>query len=253
MNHDFILSANYLWETNSLIFLLSDVTPFRQLEQVKRDIVANASHELRTPLVSIKGYTELLAERITGEDKKIVQILERNINRLSSLVNDILVLSHLEKTADLDLGLTNVSQILDNVCLLYKLRLKEKSLVLHKNYEPGIIAQIDAFRFEQLVNNLLDNAIKYTLEGSITLSLSRCENELVFECCDTGVGIPENLIPRVFERFYTVDKSRSRKLGGTGLGLSIVKHIVNLHQGKISLNSDFGKGSCFKVTLPATR
>lgn len=252
-NKEFIISGTYLWETNSLIFLMNDITAFKQLEQVKRDIVANASHELRTPLVSIKGYTELLSERLKGDDQRIVKILQRNINRLSSLVNDILILSHLEKISKADLALTNVSQLMDNICLLYKLRLEEKNLHLVKDYQAGIMAYIDAYRFEQMVNNLLDNAVKYTKEGSITLSVSLVDNELIFECSDTGIGIPEDLISRVFERFFVVDKSRSRKLGGTGLGLSIVKHIVNLHQGKIRLESTIGKGSRFIVRLPADR
>lgn len=251
LNHDFILSCTYMWETNSVLYLMNDVTAFKQLEQVKRDIVANASHELRTPLASIKGYTEMLEDMVNGEEKQIVGILQRNINRLSSLLDDILVLSHLEEITSLDLALTDVSKLLDNVCLLYKLRLKDKGLTLIRDFEDNIMAYLDAYRFEQLVNNLLDNAIKYTPQGSITLSLHRNNGHLVFVCCDTGVGIPRKLQERIFERFFVVDKSRSRKMGGTGLGLSIVKHIVNLHQGKIELQSEQGKGCCFKVTLPA--
>ncbi|MCF7913128.1 MAG: HAMP domain-containing protein [Candidatus Cloacimonetes bacterium] len=248
--HIFHLSIYFPQDNGSIIILLHDITPVRQLEKVKRDFVINASHELRTPLASIKGYTELLKTSIQPENEKILQAIERNNLRLTFIVNDILSLASLEDISSLDLELTNISQILDNSCTLFQTRLSDKNLTLTKNYQPDIYASVDSFRFEQLVNNLVDNAIKYTSQGEITLSLSTRNNQLLFECSDTGIGISENLLTRIFERFFVVDKSRSRKSGGTGLGLSIVKHIVQLHNGNISVNSNIDGGTTFKISIP---
>ncbi|MCF7920975.1 MAG: HAMP domain-containing protein [Candidatus Cloacimonetes bacterium] len=250
MEHDFLMSVSYLTETDLIIFLLHDITPLRELEKVKRDFVINASHELRTPLASIKGYTELLRESIIPENRNLLEIIERNIFRLSFLVNDILTLASLEDISQLDRENTNVSQLLDSACLLFQPKLEVKGLKLEKNYDVNITAKIDPFRFEQLVNNLIDNAIKYTQSGKISLLLKLEKRNLIFECRDTGIGIPADALSRIFERFFVVDKSRSRKSGGTGLGLSIVKHIVQLHLGTISVKSSPGEGSIFHVEIP---
>jgi two-component system, OmpR family, phosphate regulon sensor histidine kinase PhoR len=249
-NRVFHMSVYIPQSNGNIIVLMHEITVVRELEKVKRDFVINASHELRTPLASIKGYTELLKSSILPENESILQAIERNNLRLTSIVNDILSLASLEDISSLDLELTNISLILDNACVLFKARLKENGLKLEQNYEPAIYAIVDIFRFEQMVNNLIDNAIKYTLSGKITLSLFIQDDQLVFECSDTGIGIPENLLSRIFERFYVVDKSRSRKSGGTGLGLSIVKHIVQLHNGEISVRSILEAGTSFRISIP---
>lgn len=249
-NHDFSLSVNYLEESGLIIFLMHDITPLRKLEKVKKDFVTNASHELRTPIASIKGYSELLRESISDDNRSILNIIERNVSRLSFLVNDILSLASLENISKVDLEKTNVSQLLDNCCLLFKPKLAEKEIVIEKHYKEKVYADVDPFRFEQVINNLIDNAIKYTQAGKITLSAHIEGARLIFECCDTGIGISEEDQERLFERFFVTDKSRSRKSGGTGLGLSIVKHIINLHKGEISVNSKLGFGSCFHISIP---
>ncbi len=243
------MSIYFPQDNGSIIILLHDITPIRQLEKVKRDFVINASHELRTPLASIKGYTELLEGNLSEENENILKAIERNNQRLTFIVNDILSLASLEDISSLDRELANVSALLDNSCNIFQSRIHDKGLVLKRNYDPNIYASIDIFRFEQMVNNLIDNSIKYTTEGMIKLSLAVENDLLIFECADTGIGIPENSLSRIFERFFVVDKSRSRKSGGTGLGLSIVKHIVQLHNGDISVNSIPGSGTSFKISI----
>jgi len=230
--------------------MLHDITPFKELEKMKRDFVTNASHELRTPVAAIKGYTEILKEGVAPEYQNLLEIIEKNLTRLTFLVNDILSLASLEEITQLDREETDVTQLLNNTCLLFQPKMDEKGLTLERVYDENIIAYIDPFRFEQLVNNLIDNAIKYTQSGKIVLTMKKENRNLIFECCDTGIGIPEAALNRLFERFFVVDKSRSRKSGGTGLGLSIVKHIAQLHQGTISVKSKPGEGSCFHVELP---
>lgn len=244
------MSIYFPQDNGSIIILLHDITPIRQLEKVKRDFVINASHELRTPLASIKGYTELLRGSLSEENENILQAIERNNQRLTFIVNDILSLASLEDISSLDKELANVSALLDNSCNIFQRRLEAKKLKIKKNYNPDVYALIDIYRFEQMVNNLIDNAVKYTTQGQITLSLSVENNQLIFECTDTGLGIPENYFSRIFERFFVVDKSRSRKSGGTGLGLSIVKHIVQLHNGDISVKSVVNSGTSFRISIP---
>ena len=244
------MSIYFPQENGSIIILLHDITPIRQLEKVKRDFVINASHELRTPLASIKGYTELLQGNLSPENENILQAIERNNQRLTFIVNDILSLASLEEISSLDRELANVSALLDNSSNIFKSRIEAKNLILNRDYDPNIYASIDLYRFEQMVNNLIDNAIKYTAQGVITLSLVVENNQLIFTCADTGLGIPENFLSRIFERFFVVDKSRSRKSGGTGLGLSIVKHIVQLYNGEISVKSILNSGTSFKISIP---
>ncbi|MCF7859094.1 MAG: HAMP domain-containing protein [Candidatus Cloacimonetes bacterium] len=244
------MSIYFHQENGSMIILLHDISPLRQLEKVKRDFVINASHELRTPLASIKGYTELLKRNVSPENENILEAIERNNQRLTFIVNDILSLASLEDISSLDREKANVSTLLDNAANIFKTRLEAKNLKLKKNYLPNVYALIDIFRFEQIVNNLIDNALKYTSQGSITLSLVIENKNLVFECKDTGIGIPENSLSRIFERFFVINKSHSRKSGGTGLGLSIVKHVVQLYGGEISVKSVLNSGSSFKISIP---
>jgi len=236
-----------------IVSIFHDMTEMKDIEKIKRDFVINVSHELRTPLTAIKGYTETLRKEVdTGPAKKYLEIVERNTNRLINIVNDLLLFSSLEEKPTLELEEIELSGFLGNVIKIFDQKLKDKRLPLAVDVKENIpTIKADAFKLEQMLVNLLDNAIKYTDHGEIAISASVRENRVQIQVRDTGIGIPKENIPRVFERFYVVDKSRSRKSGGTGLGLSIVKHIVLLHKGTINIESTLGSGTSVTVTLPA--
>jgi two-component system phosphate regulon sensor histidine kinase PhoR len=235
-----------------IVSIFHDITEIKDIEKIKKDFVINVSHELRTPLTAIKGYAETLRKEVdTSPGKKYLEIVERNTNRLINIVNDLLLLSSLEEKAVLELEDIDLRGFLENVIRIFDQRLKDKQLSLVidvKENLPPIKA--DLFKLEQMLVNLLDNAVKYTDRGEITVSVDVHDKRVRIQVRDTGIGIPKDDIPRIFERFYVVDKSRSRKSGGTGLGLSIVKHIVLLHNGTIGIESALGKGTSVTVTLP---
>ncbi len=247
-----LCSVTYIQAKNEIIFLFSDITEIKNLERIKRDIVANVSHELRTPLTAIKGYIETLDEEIETEGKYYLDVIKRHTDRLINIVNDLLVLSELERTSTkLELSEVNLSEVCSTVLKLFEQRVKEKNIKVECNIEADLpVVQLDLFKIEQALINLIDNSIKYTNEGEIKIEIKREEDNILIVVKDTGIGIPPEHQERIFERFYTVDKSRSRKPGGTGLGLSIVKHIVKLHNGEIFLKSTPNKGTRFTIQLP---
>ncbi len=246
-----------------VIVVMFDITDFKRLEKIKADFIANVSHELRTPLTAIKGYTETLEEEAyeSPEDQKhFVRIIKRHTDRLINLVSDLLVLSEVESRDSLskentanDFEEINVSELIKTS--LDALRSKAQEKGIEVSFRAGTeVCRLKANRFllEQMFINLIDNAVKYTPEnGKIEVRISRDNSHILTEITDNGIGIPKEHLPRIFERFYRVDKTRSRNLGGTGLGLSIVKHIVIMHGGRIEVQSEEGKGSKFSVTLPA--
>ncbi|MGZ6230235.1 MAG: ATP-binding protein [Syntrophales bacterium] len=248
----FMCSVTPLKGGKEIVSIFHDVTEIKEIEKIKKDLVINASHELRTPLTAIKGYTETLQKEVdTAPGKKYLEIVERNTNRLINIVNDLLLLSSLEEKATLELEDIDLGGFLEDVIRIFDQRLKDKQLSLVidvKENLPSIKA--DLFKLEQLLVNLLDNAIKYTDRGEIAISVDIQDKNVRIQVRDTGIGIPRNDIPHVFERFYVVDKSRSRKFGGTGLGLSIVKHIVLLHHGTINIESGLGQGTSVTVMFP---
>ena len=235
------------------VVLLHDITQMKQIEKIKKDLVVNVSHELRTPLTAIKGFTETLLDDADEKHREYLNIILRHTDRLINIVSDLLNLSELEeraytlKTEDVDL-----MALIDKVMILFEQRANQKNLELkiERPAEPAVI-QGDSFRLEQLLSNLIDNAVKYTEKGTITLSLEKKPGKIVIRIADTGIGIAKEHVPRIFERFYVADKSRSRNLGGTGLGLAIVKHIAQLHGGDVSVESSPYGGTTFTVTLPA--
>ncbi len=248
----FMCSVTPLEGGEGVVSIFHDITEIKNVEKIKKDFVINVSHELRTPLAAIKGYTETLRDEAdAGPSKKYVEIIERNTDRLINIVNDLLLLSSLEEKPALELEDIDLEDFLEDVIKIFDRRLKDKelSLVLHVNENLPTI-KADLFKLEQMLINLLDNAVKYTDRGKITVSLDVQDKRVRIRVADTGIGIPKDDIPRIFERFYVVDKSRSRKYGGTGLGLSIVKHIVLLHHGAIDIESDLGKGTKVTVTIP---
>ena len=247
----FLCSTSHSEFSRETVFILYDITEFRQLEAIKKDFVLNVSHELRTPLTSIKGYLETFEDDLDEKNKSYVEIIKRNTERLIHIVNDLLTLSRLEHDNSLETEAIRVNDFLDNISHIFAHRINEKGLKLViKQNNPESEIRADVYKLEQVFINLIDNAIKYTDEGKITISTSNDKSNLIFKITDNGSGIAEEHLPRLFERFYVVDKSRSRRMGGTGLGLSIVKHIINLHNGIIEVESEIGEGTTFIIKLP---
>lgn len=237
------------------VLVFYDITSLRRLENVRKDFVANVSHELKTPLTAIKGYTETLLSGALHDEAnaiKFLKIIDQHANRLNQIVHDLLDLSKLESNQfSLRLEEIDLPDFLEdlNVTFEKSLILKKIELVVQCENVKLVFADPNALR--QILSNLLDNAIKYSQEGGkIFLKVFEKEKDVVFSVKDTGPGIPPEHLPRIFERFYRVDASRSRQMGGTGLGLSIVKHLVQLQGGEISATSEFGKGSEFTFTIP---
>jgi two-component system phosphate regulon sensor histidine kinase PhoR len=248
----FMCSVTPLQGGDGIVSTFYDITEIKNTEKIKKDFVINVSHELRTPLTAIKGYAETLRKEVgTAPGNRYLEIVERNTERLINIVTDLLLLSGLEEKTALELEDIDLGGLLENVIRIFDQRLKDKQLSLvidaQENLPP---IKADLFKLEQMLVNLLDNAVKYTDRGKITVSLDVQDKRVRIRVRDTGIGIPKEDIPRIFERFYVVDKSRSRKSGGTGLGLSIVKHIVLLHHGTIDIESALGKGTSVTVTLP---
>ncbi|OPY68294.1 MAG: Alkaline phosphatase synthesis sensor protein PhoR [Syntrophorhabdaceae bacterium PtaU1.Bin034] len=249
----YLCSVTFTRPHGEIIAVFHDITEIKNVERVKKDFIVNVSHELRTPLTAIKGFAETLLDMVDDPSRKYVEIIERNANRLANIVNDLLLLSNLEEKGTVDREAVDFRRLIDQTVKLFEQRVKEKDLSLVVNVRDGTPpVKVDPFKIEQLLINLLDNAVKYTEQGEIIEVRADVEGRsLVLRVRDTGIGIPREDIPRIFERFYVVDKSRSRKSGGTGLGLSIVKHIVLLHGGTIEVDSAQGEGTMFTVRLPA--
>lgn len=236
-----------------VLLLLEDVTQMKKLETIRSDFVSNVTHELKTPLTSIRGFIDTLKEGAiedTATAKRFLDIIDIEAERLYTLIQDILILSEIEQKKDYEVVACNVDP-----CVRSVVELLESSLSgnIRLTYEsPAYLRPYycNPDRMKQLIINLLDNAVKYTEEGTVTIRTEELDNKLVITVADTGLGIEQEHLPRIFERFYRVDKSRSRKKGGTGLGLSIVKHIVELYGGNILVESELGKGTTFEIRLP---
>jgi two-component system phosphate regulon sensor histidine kinase PhoR len=237
------------------LVLVHDVTRLKVLERARQEFVANVSHELRTPLSLIKGYVETLLDGAKDNPEvasKFLQTIDRNAERLRLLIDDLLTISELESgRIKLEWQDVNLRQAVEKVLSDLKARADAKSVTLI-NQVPDLPVRADTRRLEQVLCNLLDNAIKYGhAQGCITVGARPIDNGLAEVCVkDTGPGIPPAALERVFERFYRVDKARSREQGGTGLGLSIVKHIVQSHGGRAWATSELGCGASFFFTLP---
>jgi two-component system phosphate regulon sensor histidine kinase PhoR len=239
----------------AIAIVLHDVTELRRLERVRQDFVANVSHELRTPLTSIKGFIETLLQGAMDDpdhNRRFLRFVEEDVNRLARLTDDLLVLSTVESIGKpTSIQAVDVPTFVHDVveALHPQIQAKQLTVVAAPSSLPA--AKGDPDQIRQVVWNLLDNAVKYNVEGGrIDVSYVVHPSCLRTHVSDTGIGIPPDELPRVFERFYRVDKARSRALGGTGLGLSIVKHIVEAHGGEVSVASEPGRGSTFGFTLP---
>ncbi|MCK4384779.1 MAG: HAMP domain-containing protein [candidate division Zixibacteria bacterium] len=250
-------------QDKKIIVVLHDITKIKRLERVKADFVANVSHELRTPLTSIKGFVETLQDGAISDPEqsaRFLSIISGHTDRMNKIISDLLQLSQIEsKEFELKIEPFSLKELIEEVVYTLKRSADEKSQSLEVNFysaegsasggkEQKVLG--DKYRINQALTNLLDNAIKYTPEKGTIKIQTQDKDELVeIAVIDNGIGIPQNDLPRIFERFYTVDKGRSRELGGTGLGLSIVKHIIEAHGGKVYVESELGKGSSFSFTL----
>lgn len=242
-------------ETLNFIVLLYDITEIRRLEKVRTDFVANVSHELRTPITALKGFSETLLDGAMHDEEVLVEFLEiinNEAGRLDAMVNDILQLSKLEQR--------QVSGVKDKIIvndtvhdvlriLSQKISLKDIHVTIKSKKDVEI--EINPDHLKQIIINLVSNAVAYTPEkGKVTIEVGTSGNELKLTISDTGIGIPDDQLNRIFERFYRVDKGRSRNVGGTGLGLSIVKWLVENNEGRIQVESEIDQGTTFTVWLP---
>ncbi len=232
-----------------------DVTNIRKLEDVRKDFVANVSHELKTPLTCIRGYAETLRSGALGDEpaaRRFVEKIETNAAQLQNLVEDILKLSQIESgRLEFSASPTALKPVAMTLCEEFADMARGKKIALKNRVEGDPVAKADPQAFRQILSNLVENAIKYTPEGGeVTVAAETRDGFCRFTVTDTGIGIPEADLPRVFERFYRVDKARSRQMEGTGLGLAIVKHLVQAHGGEVGVKSEVGKGSEFWFTIP---
>lgn len=239
------------------MIVVEDITQIKRLENMRSEFVSNVSHELKTPLTSILGFVDTLKSGALADKEKatrFLDIISSESERLNRLINDILLLSEIESAnKEPEAAQVNLRDVMDEVVHMLQMRIEGKPVNLTFNCDPKLNMIINRDRIKQLMINLTDNAIKYTEKGSVTLTAVREDNSVVLVVADTGIGISDVHKARLFERFYRVDKARSRKVGGTGLGLSIVKHIVNQYRGEIFVESEVGKGTRFTVRLPLTR
>ena len=249
----FLCSATFMHLKEEIVIIFHDITGIKRLEKIKTDFVLNVSHELRTPLTSIKGFIDTIDEKtLSEENSRYLEIIRRNTERLINVVSDLLALSELEeKNVILELEPVDMPALIKNTLKIFENQINTKGFSIEIR-SPDDLPPVmgDPFRLEQVFINLFDNAIKYTDAGGITVTFEPRGKDVIISMTDTGPGIPPEHVSRIFERFYVVDKSRSKKLGGTGLGLSIVKHIINLHNGKINVESTVGQGTRFTIILP---
>jgi len=237
------------------IVFIQDITKVRKLEQLRTEFVSNVTHELKTPITSIRGFIETLKNGAINNQEvagRFLDIIDIEAERLHALIEDILQLSEIEsKQIDTDIEDLNLADLVRDVFAVVQPLADEKGISLHYFAKEELFFKANKNRMKQLLLNLVDNGIKYNIpKGSVSISAYRERAKLVLSVKDTGIGIPAEHSTRIFERFYRVDKGRTRDKGGTGLGLSIVKHIVNLYNGDIKVNTEVDKGTEFIIQLP---
>jgi len=242
---------------SGILVVLNDVTHLRKLENMRKDFAANVSHEIKTPLTAIKGFVETLRTGGKAEPKeteRFLTIIDKHVNRLTAIIEDLMKLSKIEQQdekSDIHLEESSVKSVISSAIQTCREKAKAKRITIDLVCPEDISFQCDSRLMTQAMVNLLDNAINYSNEKSdIKISASLTNDEITIRFQDHGIGIPKENLSRLFERFYRVDKARSRELGGTGLGLAIVKHIAQAHGGRVSVDSILGKGSTFSLHLP---
>jgi two-component system phosphate regulon sensor histidine kinase PhoR len=239
-----------------VVVLFHDITALKRADEMRRDFVANVSHELRTPLSILRGYIETMLDdpkMPRGETARILEVMEQHSKRLGLLANDLLTLAQMESgSSSLQSNEIDLLRFLSDLVRDWRKKISAKGLeVVVDVSDDCSTIRADEERLREVYDNLLDNAVKYSDErGEIRLGAERRDGEIALSVSDSGVGISAEDLPRIFERFYRADKARSRQLGGTGLGLSIVKHIAQLHGGRVEADSKLGKGTTIRVILP---
>lgn len=241
---------------SGVLLVLQDVSAIRRLERMRSEFVANVSHELKTPIAAVKGFAETLLGGVVKDEettRSFLQIIFDESDRLNRLIGDILELSKIEsRRVPLIFSPIELDAFVAKTVTLMEAEAARKNITLTMEIEPGLYIEADEDRLRQIMMNLLSNGINYTPEGGrVSVKISSRGDEFIhFRISDSGIGIPKKDLPRIFERFYRVDKARSRSSGGTGLGLSIVKHLVELHKGTITVESAVGVGTTFDIELP---
>jgi two-component system phosphate regulon sensor histidine kinase PhoR len=243
-----------------MLMVFHDVTQLRRLENMRRDFVANVSHEIKTPLTAIKGFVETLQQGNVDkaeENQRFLGIIQKHVDRLNSIIEDLLALSRVEQEdegKEIDFRQVNIEDTFRAAMQLCRPKAEEKEIRIDLDCRKDATAIFDPTLIEQAVVNLLDNALKYSEPQSTVLLKSHQQNsELIISVQDHGIGIAQKHLPRIFERFYRVDKARSRNMGGTGLGLAIVKHVAQAHGGHVKVESKLGEGSRFSIHLPQNK
>jgi len=242
------------------VAVLNDISRMRKLENLRKDFVANVSHEIRTPVTSIQGFVETLLDgAIDNKDDAIrfLQIIRRHTNRLNAIIEDLLTLSRVERKdakQSLTFDFHPLKSILGNAIEVCREKADGKSIDIQLHCPENIYVKVNSTLFEQSIVNMLDNALNYSKQGGvIKITASRSQAELIIAVTDFGAGIAKEHLARIFDRFYRIDKGRSREQGGTGLGLAILKHIAQIHDARISVNSKLNEGSTFKIHFPLSR
>ncbi|WP_457639842.1 ATP-binding protein [Persephonella sp.] len=252
INGDIFL-ARVLNINGSKVIHFQDITPFEIYKQAKKDFVSNVSHELKTPITVLKGVVETVEQE---EDPQVIKSFlkkaKNRIQQMDSLINDLLILAKLEsKEEKIQKKKVKLKGLVNQVFEDLQHIASEKRVRLINSVKPDFSVYVDEKKFVILLKNLVENAIKYNRpEGTVKVSAQKENGKIKISVKDTGIGIPKESLPLIFERFYRVDKSRSRNVGGTGLGLSIVKHITEAHNGRVEVSSEVGKGSVFCVIIP---
>ncbi|AKL98420.1 ATP-binding protein [Endomicrobium proavitum] len=236
---------------SGFVIVFHDITDMKNIESFKKDLVGNVSHELKTPLASIKLYLELSEEENNIETlKRHLAVISKNTQRLSDIVNDLMTLSATENKRALTLEKFRLKDLFAQMQVLFQEKAAAKNIKLSFECAQNVTLTADKFRLSQVLSNVIDNALRYTEKGSVSVWASLENNIAVFKIKDTGIGMAKEHLDKIFERFYVIDKSRSRKTGGTGLGLSIVKHIVDLHGGVVKVESSLNEGTVFTIQIP---
>jgi two-component system, OmpR family, phosphate regulon sensor histidine kinase PhoR len=240
--------------TGRIVVTLTDITQRRRLEALRRDFVANASHELKTPVAALRALAETLLTALPDDPdagRRFAVRMSREAERLEALVRDLLDLSRVER-GTLHVEPVDLVGLAKEVIGLHADRAEERRIRLRTELQPGVTVRGDRAQLGLLLSNLVDNALRYTRsKGTVWVRVGGNEGKVVLQVADDGEGIPSSELPRIFERFYRVDKARARRTGGTGLGLAIVRHVAEAHGGTVAVDSELGKGSTFITTLPA--
>ena len=255
LSYDVHVAALELGGRRHAIGYFYDVTQVERLERVRQEFLSNISHELRTPLTSIIAFVETLEDGAVDDkenNRRFLSVIHRNAERMHSLIADILELSLIESgNISIDKTQVRLAHLLNEIFDTLSAKAEERQIALVHDVDADCRVLADPGRLEQMLTNLVDNAIKFNVEGgSVEVTCRQTDSVSIVTVADTGEGIPRENLERVFERFYRLDRGRTREVGGTGLGLAIVKHLARLHGGEVSVESELGRGTAFHVELP---